>query len=164
MDSNNLESTNKTADLFILESDKLKDTLNQFFMDSEKLSISEIIELYYQVINILALVKFIRSNFEQKGSTEENKLFLIRVQEIKKLIDKKFDKDLHPIIISYLKKEIEGITKKLKETTPKNRDKTKEGLEIQAKMYEKLRQVMSTKEFVEQYQQGLNNSAASLYK
>jgi len=162
MDSNNLESINETADLFILESDKLKDTLNQFFLESGKLSMPEIIELYYQVINILALVKFIRSNFEEKETTEESKLFLIRVQEIEKLIGKKFDRDLHLIIMSYLKKEVEDITKKLKSTTPKHREKTKEGLEIQAKTYEKLRQVMSTREFVEQYQHGLNNSATNL--
>ena len=36
--------------------------------------------------------------------------------------------------------------------------KTKEKVENQAKMYEKLRQIMSTKEFVDQYNNGLDNS------
>ena len=92
MDSNNPQSINQTADLFILESGKLEDIINQFLRNSEELSIPEIIELYYQVINIMALVRFLRSNFEGKEPTEENKLLLIRMQEMEKYIDKKFDR------------------------------------------------------------------------
>ena len=47
--------------------------------------------------------------------------------------------------------------KKLKGITINQPEKTKEDLGNQAKMYEELRQIMSTKEFVEQYNNGLEN-------
>jgi hypothetical protein len=43
----------------------------------------------------------------------------------------------------------------LKSNTGK--EKTKEIIESEAKLYEKLRMTMSTKEFVEQYDQGLSH-------
>jgi hypothetical protein len=48
--------------------------------------------------------------------------------------------------------------KKLKDMTANPSEKTKEEIENQAKMYKKLRQIMSTKEFVDQYNNGLDNT------
>jgi hypothetical protein len=59
--------------------------------------------------------------------------------------------------MSNLKKSIETLKKKLKDFTTNQPEKTKEVVENQAKMYEELRQIMSTKEFVDQYNNGLNN-------
>ena len=162
MNSNNPQPNNKTDDLFNFESSKIKITISKFLRNSEELSISEIIELYYQVINVKALIKFLRSDFEDKELVEENKLLLIRMKETEKYIDEKFDRNLHQIIMSKLKKLVESIMKKLKDITSKNKEKSKENLEIQAKMYEDLRQIMSTKEFVDQYQKGLSNSTVNL--
>ena len=52
---------------------------------------------------------------------------------------------------------IENFMVKLKTSNFKNDPKTKKNLEDRSKLYEKLRQMMSTKEFVDQYNLGLTN-------
>ena len=153
-------STNShpSIDLFNSESNKLQDVVAQSLKNSEKLSISEIIGVYYQVINVTSLAKFLRKNFEGIKNTEESNFLLIRIQDIEKYIDEKFNRNLHPVIMSKLKKSIENSIKKLKDNKANQNEKTKEEVENQAKMYEKLRQIMSTKEFVDQYNNGLNNT------
>ena len=153
-------STNNhpSIDLFNSESNKLQDVVAQSLKNSEKLSISEIIGVYYQVINVTSLAKFLRKNFEDIKNIEESNFLLIRIQDIEKYIDEKFNRNLHPVIMSKLKKSIENSIKKLKDNKANQNEKTKEEVENQAKMYEKLRQIMSTKEFVDQYNNGLNNT------
>ena len=157
MNSNNHSSINETADLFNSESNKLQDVINQSLKNSKKLSISEIIEVYYQVINVTSLAKFLRQNLENIKNTEENNLLFTRIQEIEKYIDVKFNSNLHLLIMSELKKSIENFKKKLRDLKTNQNEKTTEKVENQAKMYEKLRQIMSTKEFVDQYNNGLDN-------
>ena len=157
MNSNNQSSINETADLFNSESNKLQDVINQSLKNSKKLSISEIIEVYYQVINVTSLAKFLRQNLENIKNTEENNLLFTRIQEIEKYIDVKFNSNLHLLIMSELKKSIEDFKKKLRDLKTNQNEKTTEKVENQSKMYEKLRQIMSTKEFVDQYNNGLNN-------
>ena len=157
MNSNNHSSINETADLFNSESNKLQDVINQSLKNSKKLSISEIIEVYYQVINVTSLAKFLRQNLENIKNTEENNLLFTRIQEIEKYIDVKFNSNLHLLIMSELKKSIEDFKKKLRDLKTNQNEKTTEKVENQSKMYEKLRQIMSTKEFVDQYNNGLDN-------
>ncbi len=158
MSTNNHSSFNETTDLFNSESNKLQDDVSQALKNSEKLSISEIINVYYQVINVISLTKFLRQNFEGIKNTEESKSLLIRKQEIEKYIDENFNRNLNLLIILKLKKSIENSMKKLKDMTTNQSEKTKEEIENQAKVYKKLRQIMSTKEFVDQYNHGLDNS------
>ena len=158
MSTNNHSSFNETTDLFNSESNKLQDGVSQALKNCEKLSIDEIINVYYQIINVISLAKFLRQNFDGIKNAEESKLLLIRIQEIEKYIDKNFDRNLHLLIMLKLKKSIENSMKKLKDNKANQNEKTKEEVENQAKMYEKLRQIMSTKEFVDQYNNGLNNS------
>ena len=157
MDSNGYQP-NETMDLFFSESDKLKNIIKQFLNNSVELSVSEIVEAYYQVINIKSLVKFVRMNLEDKKNIEATKSLLIRIQEEEKYIEENFDGKLHPLVVTNIKKLIENSMKELKNLSSKQNGKTKEDLEIQAKMYKKLRQIMSTKEFVEQYDTELNNT------
>ena len=157
MSTNDNSSISETTDLFYSESRKLEDIVNQSLKNSEVLSLSEIIGVYYQVINVSSLAKFLRQGLEGIKNAEENKLLLIRIQEIEKHICEKFDANLHPLIMSNLKNSVENFIKKLKNMTTNQPEKTKEGLDNQAKMYEELRQIMSTKEFVEQYNNGLEN-------
>jgi len=157
MSTNDNSSITETIDLFYSESRKLEDIVNQSLKNSEVLSLSEIIGVYYQVINVSSLVKFLRQSLEDIKNAEENKLLLIRIQEIEKYIGEKFDANLHPLIMSNLKNSVEYFIKKLKNMTTNQPEKTKEDLGNQAKMYEELRQIMSTKEFVEQYNNGLEN-------
>jgi len=157
MNSNNHSSINETADLFNSESNKLQDVISQSLKNSKKLSISEIVEVYYQVINITSLAKFLRQNLENIKNTEENKFLFTRIQEIEKYIDVKFNSNLHLLIMSELKKSIEDFKKKLRDLKTNQNEKTTEKVENQSKMYKKLRQIMSTKEFVDQYNNGLDN-------
>ena len=157
MSSNNCPSINETVDLFNSESSKLENVINKYLRNSEELSISEIIEGYYQVINVISLARFLRSNLEGIKNTKESESLLIRIQKIEKYIDEEFDGNLHPLIMSKLKKTVDNSMKKLKDITTKQNEKTKEDVENQAKMYEELRQIMSTKEFVDQYNNRLNN-------
>jgi hypothetical protein len=158
MSVNNSSAFNETIDLFNSESNKLQDGITQSLKNSEKLSIREIINVYYQVINVISLAKFLRQNCNGIKNTEESKPLLIRLQEIEQYIDENFNKNLHLLIISNLKNSIENSMKKLKDMTANPSEKTKEEIENQAKMYKKLRQIMSTKEFVDQYNNGLDNT------
>ena len=157
MSTNDNSSITDTINLFYSESNKLEDTLSQSLKNSEKLSLSEIIGLYYQIINVTSLVKFLRQNIKDAENMKEETLLLQRIQKIEKHIDEKFDSDLHLILISNLEKSIETLKIKLKDSTMNQPKKTKEEVENQAKMYEELRQIMSTKEFVDQYSNGLDN-------
>jgi hypothetical protein len=158
MSVNNSSAFNETIDLFNSESNKLQDGITQSLKNSEKLSIREIINVYYQVINVISLAKFLRQNCNGIKNTEESKPLLIRLQEIEQYIDENFNRNLHLLIISNLKNSIENSMKKLKDITANPSEKTKEEIENQAKMYKKLRQIMSTKEFVDQYNNGLDNT------
>ena len=60
---------------------------------------------------------------------------------------------MHPQIIENLTKSIKQITSELQSNN--SEQKSKKDIERQAKLYEELRQKMSTKEFVEQYDKGL---------
>lgn len=157
MSTNDNSSITDTINLFYSESNKLEDTLSQSLKNSEKLSLSEIIGLYYQIINVTSLVKFLRQNIKDAENMKEENLLLHRIQKIEKYIDEKFDSDLHLLLISNLEKSIETLKIKLKDSTMNQPKKTKEEVENQAKMYEELRQIMSTKEFVDQYSNGLDN-------
>ncbi|MDH3619139.1 MAG: hypothetical protein OES14_08205 [Nitrosopumilus sp.] len=157
MSTNDNSSITDTINLFYSESNKLEDTLSQSLKNSEKLSLSEIIGLYYQIINVTSLVKFLRQNIKDAENMKEETLLLQRIQKIEKHIDEKFDSDLHLLLISNLEKSIETLKIKLKDSTMDQPKKTKEEVENQAKMYEELRQIMSTKEFVDQYSNGLDN-------
>jgi len=158
MSVNNSSTFNETIDLFNSESNKLQDGITQSLKNSEKLSLREIINVYYQVINVISLTKFLRQNCNGIKNTEQSKPLLIRLQEIEQYIDENFNRNLHLLIISNLKNSIENSMKKLKDMTPNPSEKTKEEIENQAEMYKKLRQIMSTKEFVDQYNNGLDNT------
>jgi len=157
MSTNDNSSITDTVNLFYSESNKLEDVLSQSLKNSEKLSLSEIIGLYYQIINVTSLVKFLRQNPKDSENMKEDSILLDKIQKIEKYIDEKFNSDLHLLLMSNLEKSIETLKIKLKDFTTNQPEKTKEVVENQAKMYEELRQIMSTKEFVDQYNNGLDN-------
>ena len=116
MSTNDNSSITDTINLFYSESNKLEDTLSQSLKNSEKLSLSEIIGLYYQIINVTSLVKFLRQNIKDAENMKEENLLLHRIQKIEKYIDEKFDSDLHLLLISNLEKSIETLKIKLKDS------------------------------------------------
>lgn len=151
MNTNNHQSIDETTNLFTSESSKLQDVISHALKNSEILSTSEIIQVYYQVSNVTSLAKFLRQKFGDLENTEENKTLLNKMQKMEKLIDEKFNETLHPLVMSQLKKSIENSRKNLKDMKTNQSKKTKNEIENQARVYEKLRQTMSTKEFVDQY-------------
>jgi len=157
MSTNDNSSITDTVNLFYSESNKLEEVISQFLKNSEKISLPEIIGLYYQIINVTSLVKFLWQNLKDTENMKEDNPLLDKIQKIEKYIDEKFDSDLHLLLMSNLEKYIETLKIKLKDFTTNHPEKTKEVVENQAKMYEELRQIMSTKEFVDQYNNGLDN-------
>jgi len=135
--------TNEIVDLFTFESNNLQKKINVALENSKKFSLQQIIEIYHQVINVASMAKILKEN----PNIEQN--FHLAIQGTEKYVNEKFNNSLHPQIVSYLENSIEETRNDLKNI---NRDnKTKIEIENQAKMFEHLRQIMSTKEFVDQY-------------
>lgn len=139
-------SSNDISDMFHEESQKLENLINNAESNSE-LSIHEIVEMYYQVMNVSTMVTMLKQ-------TNENSSLLDQISSVEKIISKKFNSNIHPKITEQLSDSIENLTKKLQSKTLQN--KSKEDIESEAKQYEYLREIMSTKEFVKQYEDGLS--------
>jgi predicted P-loop ATPase/GTPase len=77
-----------------------------------------------------------------------------KILNTEKFISNKFNSDVHGKIMVYITNSISDITNNLKLLTSEK--KSKETIENEAKLYEKLREIMSTKEFVKQYDAGLS--------
>jgi len=158
MNESNSLPISETADLFYSESSKLEKSVGLYLESHEGPSLSKIIELYYQVINVISLAKVLKQSLECLKDSEEKTLLHNKIKEMEKYIEVKFDSKLHFLIMATLEKSIENSKKKLKEITAIQNNKTKEDVENQAKMYEELRNIMSTREFVGQYNNELGNT------
>ena len=144
----------ETSKSFISESDKLETLIDHLLQKSEKFSIDEIVPTYYQIMNISSQMQFLKQNTSTENS-EKIQTLLEKIELTENLIRDNFNTNLHPIILSQLTDYVQETMTNLKSNTGK--EKTKEIIESEAKLYEKLRMTMSTKEFVEQYDQGLSH-------
>jgi len=144
-----MDSIDDISRMFQNESEKLENLINSATTKSE-LSLHEIIETYYQIMNVSSMITMLKPQID----VGKHKSFLEQIQETEKIISEKFNSDVHPQIIVQLAKSIQETTKNLQSG---NREKSKEEIEDEAKQYEELRQTMSTKEFVEQYDKGLSH-------
>ena len=151
--SDNESYFDETSKSFISESDKLETLIDHLLQKSEKFSIDEIVSIYYQIMNISSLIQFLKQNTSNDNS-EKTQILLEKIELTENLIRNSFNTNLHPIILSHLIDYVQEIMTNLKSNTGK--EKTKEIIESEAKLYEKLRVTMSTKEFVEQYDKGLS--------
>lgn len=142
-------SINDFVDFFVVESSKLQEKISQMGGKLDDLQMEEIIDLYFQVINVTSLTKSLRDNDNQEDNKISEKT-LIKIKEIGDYIDEKFNDSLHPLLMSHLEKTIEVFRNNLKNTTNTG-SKNKKEIENQAKKFDELRQIMSTKEFLEQY-------------
>ena len=138
------------ASIFDTESESLFSTVSNASTKTE-FSLSEIIQIYYQIINVSSLCKTLSQKFENMDG--EQHPASQKVEETRRFISDEFDSHLHPVIGKYLDGLIANVTKKLQSSG--SAEKSKDGIESEAKMYEQLRETMSTKEFVDQYQKGL---------
>ena len=144
-----------SLDLLNSEFEKLQNIIESITKNSEKM-IPDIISLYYQVTMVQTFSKKLSSDIEYIETSEQQK-FLNKIDEIQKFITENFSKSLHPDILSQLVTSIQNSTDSLKQLGENSEQKTKETIENEALLYKKLRELMSTKEFVEQYEIGLNN-------
>ena len=90
------------------------------------------------------------------AKSEHKKLF-DKIEEIEKYLVDNFTKSLHPEIMTQLTNSIQNSTENLKLLGKNSERKTKETIEKEALLYKELRELMSTKEFVEQYEIGLKD-------
>ena len=152
--SDNESYFDETSKSFISESDQLETSIDHLSQKFEKFSINEIVSIYYQIMNVNSLMQFLKQNISNEN-LEKTKTLLEKISSTENLIRNSFNTNLHPIILSNLTNYVQEIMTNLKSN--KGEVKNKEIIEQEAKLYEKLRVTMSTKEFVEQYDKGLSN-------
>jgi len=145
-----MASVDDISNMFRTESEKLENLINNATTKSE-LPIHEIIEIYYQIMNVSSMTVMLK----QQLRADEHKILLDKIVDIEKVISEKFNFHLHPQILEKLAKSIQDSMKNLQSRG--SEQKSKEDTENEAKLYEELRQKMSTKEFVEQYDKGLSH-------
>lgn len=144
-----MTSADAISQMFENESQKLENLFSN--ADSKNdVNIHDIVETYYQVMNVSSMATMLKqqADFEPKELSE-------KIQKIEKLISERFDSSIHPKILEKLSTSIQELTKNLQSENP--REKSKEQTELDAKMFDELRQTMSTREFVEQYESGLSH-------
>ena len=136
---------NDLLELFTSEYDKLENLVNALNFDSE-LPVNEIVEVYYQITSLSSLITVVKSQLDKNNDA---------VSRAEKLISEKFNSAIHPKIMEHIETLISDITGNLQSAN--SEQKSNETIENEAKLYEKLRAIMSTKEFVKQYDSGLSN-------
>jgi len=136
---------NDLLELFTSEFDKLENSVNSIKFDDD-LTVNQIVEVYYQITNLSSMIVVIKPQLEQNAE---------KILYAEKFIFEKFNSTIHPKIMEHITNSISGITSNLQSTN--SEQKSKETIENEAKLYEKLREIMSTKEFVKQYDAGISH-------
>ena len=142
-----MSATDEVSDMFDTESQKLVNLINTASVNPN-LSIHEIVETYYQIMNVSSMITMLKQQIgtHQKPLSE-------KISETEKIISDKFNSQIHPKIMNNLTESIQEITKTIQ--SKGNGKKSKEEIDNEAKLYDELRQKMSTKEFAEQYDKGI---------
>ncbi|MDH3855357.1 MAG: hypothetical protein OES27_04455 [Nitrosopumilus sp.] len=144
-----MTSIDDISQMFDDESLKLQNLIS--IADSKyDLSVHEIVETYYQVMNVSSMSTLLKEQVESQPNSLLNK-----IQVIDKSISEQFNSDIHPRIMKILSTSIQKTTEKLQ--SGNTGKKSKEEIKSEAKLFEELRQKMSTREFVDQYNKGLYN-------
>ena len=136
---------NDLLELFTSEYDKLENLVNGLNFDIE-LSVNQIVEIYYQITNVSSMIMVVKQQLDQNND---------KILYVEKFISEKFNSIIHPKIMEHIANSISGITSNLQSIN--SEQKSKETIENEAKLYEKLREIMSTREFVKQYDTGLSH-------
>ena len=142
-------SSNELFELFIIEFEKLENLVNKLNSENE-LPVNQIVEIYYQITNVSSMIEVMKQQIDKSDLSSFEK-----ISNVENFISKKFNSTIHPKIMNNIENSISEITKNLQSLN--SDQKSKETIENEAKLYEKLREIMSTKEFVKQYDAGLSN-------
>ena len=148
-------SFEESSDLFHSESNQLQDVVNSA-LKSEKLTISEMVQSYYQVMKVSSISKILKDNFQSSTDPKHQDL-VNEIHHVQKQITEKFNAKLHPLIVSQLTNSIQKHTDNIQSLDKNTGQKSKHSIETEANLYKELRELMSTKEFVEQYENGLKD-------
>ena len=142
-------SSNDLMELFDTEFTKLENLVNEINLEHE-LPVNQIVSIYYQITNVASMIEVMKKQIDNSDSS-----FHEKISNTETFISKKFNSIIHPKIMTNITNSISEITKNLQSLN--SEQKSKETIENEAKLYEKLREIMSTKEFVKQYDSGLSN-------
>ena len=142
-------SSNELFELFIIEFEKLENLVNKLNSENE-LPVNQIVEIYYQITNVSSMIEVMKQQIDKSDLSSFEK-----ISNVENFISKKFNSTIHPKIMNNIENSISEITKNLQSLG--SEQKSKETIENEAKLYEKLREIMSTKEFVKQYAAGLSD-------
>ena len=142
-------SSNELIELFTIEFEKLENLVNKLNSENE-LPVNQIVEIYYQITNVSSMIEVMKQQIDKSDLSSFEK-----ISNVENFISKKFNSSIHPKIMNNIENSISEITKNLQSLD--SDQKSKEIIENEAKLYEKLREIMSTKEFVKQYDAGLSD-------
>ena len=142
-------SSNDLIELFDTEFIKLENLVTEINLEHE-LPVNQIVSIYYQITNVTSMIEVMKQQIDNFDLT-----FHEKISNTETFISKKFNSIIHPKIMTNITNSISEITKNLQSLN--SEQKSKETIENEAKLYEKLRAIMSTKEFVKQYDSGLSN-------
>ena len=134
------------------EFEKFQKIIDSMPKNSEKM-IPDIVSLYFQATMVETLSKKLRQDIVES----DQQTYLEKINKIQKYVDENFSKSLHPEILSQLINSIQESTDNLKLLDQNSEEKTKEIIENEAQLYKELRELMSTKQFVEQYDSGIKD-------
>ena len=141
-----------SLELLDSEFEKFQKIIDSMPKNSEKM-IPDIVSLYFQATMVETLSKKLRQDIVES----DQQTYLEKINKIQKYVDENFSKSLHPEILSQLINSIQESTDNLKLLEQNSEEKTKEIIENEARLYKELRELMSTKEFVEQYDSGIKD-------
>ena len=142
-------SSNDLIELFDTEFIKLENLVNEITLEHE-LPVNQIVSIYYQITNVTSMIEVMKQQIEKSDLSSFEK-----ISNAENFISEKFNSTIHPKIMSNISNSVLEITKNLQSLN--SEQKSKETIENEAKLYEKLRELMSTKEFVKQYDAGLSD-------
>ena len=142
-------SSNDLIELLDTEFIKLENLVNEINLEHE-LPVNQIVSIYYKITNVASMIEVMKKQIDNSDSS-----FHEKISNTETFISKKFNSIIHPKIMTNITNSISEITKNLQSLN--SEQKSKETIENEAKLYEKLREIMSTKEFVKQYDSGLSN-------
>ncbi len=141
-----------SLELLDSEFEKFQTIIDSISKNSKKM-IPDIVSLYFQATMVETLSKKLRQDIVES----DQQTYLEKINKIQKYVDENFSKSLHPEILSQLINSIQESTDNLKLLDQNSEEKTKEIIENEAQLYKELRELMSTKQFVEQYESGIKN-------
>ena len=141
-----------SLELLDSEFEKFQSIIDSISKNSKKM-IPDIVSLYFQA----TMVETLSKKLTQDISESKQQTHLEKINKIQKYVDENFSKSLHPVILSQLVNSIQKSTNDLKLLGQNSEAKTKEIIENEARLYKELRELMSTKEFVKQYDSGIKD-------